>query len=87
MKKSKKSSEPTAQVKFDLHGYPVEIAFKLCRSTLEVYKNKGFRHVEVITGKSGIIRKEFPFWMENLGYNAKVSSHDGSFIVSFPKMN
>jgi DNA-nicking Smr family endonuclease len=87
MKKSKKSKPLEAQVTFDLHGYPVEIAFKLCRSTLEVYRNKGFKNVEVITGKSGVIRKEFPFWMENLGYKAIVAKHDGSFIVSFPKAN
>lgn len=87
MRKSKKTQEPVAQVIFDLHGYPVEIAFKLCRSALEAYKNKGIRNVEVITGKSGVIRKEFPFWMENLGYKATVAKHDGSFIVSFPKVH
>ena len=52
----------------------------------EAYKDH-IKKVEIITGKSGPIRKEFPFWAES---NHQVqyiepSWHGGSFIIKIQK--
>lgn len=70
-----------AEAKFDLHGLSVDTAFHQCESKLQRMQELKYNTVEVITGKSGQIRAEFPFWMENFGYRAQVSPHGGSFIV------
>lgn len=77
----KKKSLPKPQAKLDLHGYTIEIAHGQVIGFLNRSKDRGYDIVEVITGKSGKIRAEFPFWAENLGYRAVVTSHNGSFIV------
>lgn len=77
----KKKTLPKPQAKLDLHGFTVEIAHGQVASFLSRSVANGLDIVEVVTGKSGRIRYEFPFWMENLGHRAIVSSHGGSFIV------
>jgi len=43
--------------------------------------------VEIVTGKSGQIRKEFPFWSENNHQirSIEASWHGGSFVVKLQK--
>ncbi len=68
--------------RIDLHGFTLEQAYSCCSSRLEELFGNGCKSVEVITGKSGQIRKEFLHWIENWGYNARIGNNDGSFIVS-----
>ena len=77
----KKKSLPKPQAKIDLHGYTIESAHGQVIGFLNRSKDRGLDIVEVVTGKSGLIRYEAPFWFENLGYRAIVSSHGGSFLV------
>ena len=77
----KKKAQPKPEAKLDLHGYTVESAYGQVTGFLNRSKDRGIELVEVVTGKSGLIRYEFPFWMENMGYRAIVSSHGGSFLV------
>lgn len=67
------------QMVLDLHGHTVEAAYHAVREFLE--HGSGARYVVVITGKSGEIRREFPFWMEKLGYSYEMAEHGGAFRV------
>ena len=62
----------------DLHGYPVEDAYHEVKFFLSVSTAK---QVTIITGKSGIICREFPFWMEHLGYRFESTNSGGAFLV------
>jgi DNA-nicking Smr family endonuclease len=84
MKKPKKI-KPTPYI--DLHGYHIHAAFKHCQNRIELYKMNGYKTVEVITGKSGLIRQEFPIWLETWGLSGSVSKHNGSFIVNIKGRN
>lgn len=77
----KKKNQPEPQARLDLHGFTVEIAYGQVKAMLLRYQDRGYTLVEIVTGKSGRIRAEFPFWMESLGYKATVAKHGGSFIV------
>lgn len=77
----KRKVQTKTDTKLDLHGYTIEVAYHQCQSKLRRYQDVGYTSVEVVTGKSGQIRAEFPFWMENFGYRAQVATHGGSFIV------
>ena len=73
--------------KLDLHGLTLEEAFdEFTDFIYEAYKNN-FSKVEIVTGKSGQIRKEFPYWSENSHQirSIEVSWHGGSFIVKLQK--
>ncbi|MDC3263580.1 Smr/MutS family protein [Pelagibacterales bacterium] len=71
----------------DLHDYNLADAYQECQEFIaEAYKDN-IKKIEIITGKSGPIRKEFPFWAEN---NHQVqyiepSWHGGSFIIKIQK--
>ena len=79
--KKRKKTEPKVEAELDLHGYTIEIAYGQCESYLRRYGMMGKDTVRVITGKSGRIRYEAPFWFDNWGYKATVSKDGGSFIV------
>ena len=73
--------------KLDLHGFTLEEAFEEFTDFIYQSSTDNLPAVEIITGKSGQIRKEFPFWSEN---NHQIKSinpswHDGSFIVKLQK--
>ena len=71
----------------DLHDYNLEDAYQECQEFIaDAYKGH-IKKIEIITGKSGPIRKEFPFWAES---NHQVqyiepSWHGGSFIIKIQK--
>lgn len=78
---AKKKQLPQPQAKIDLHDYSIEAAYGQVVSFLRRQQDRGLDIVEVVTGKSGMIRHEAPFWFETLGYKAQVAKHNGSFFV------
>ena len=71
----------------DLHDYNLEDAYQISQEFIaEAYKDH-IKKIEIITGKSGPIRKEFPFWAESnhqVQY-IEASWHGGSFIIKIQK--
>lgn len=65
----------------DLHGYKIEDAYQEVKAFLSWHEQAATRSVIIITGKSGVIRKEFPFWMEHLGHPFEILHGGGSFGV------
>ena len=47
----------------DLHGMTVSEAHTMTRDYLKEASQRGEKSVTIITGRSGIIRKEFPSWL------------------------
>ena len=73
--------------KLDLDGLTLEEAFEEFTDFIyEAYTNN-LSKVEIITGKSGQIRKEFPYWSENNHQIKTVtpSWHGGSYEVKIQK--
>ena len=74
-------------LKLDLHDYTLDEAYHKSQEFInEAYINH-IKKIEIITGKSGPIRKEFPFWTESnhqVQY-IEASWHGGSFIVKIQK--
>ena len=73
--------------KLDLHGFTLEDAYEEFTDFIFESYDNNIPNVEVITGKSGQIRKEFPFWSEN---NHQIKSiepswHGGSFVIKLQK--
>lgn len=73
--------------KLDLHDLTLEEAYQEFQDFIfEAYLDN-ISKVEIITGKSGLIRKEFPYWSENshqIRYH-EASWHGGSFTVKIEK--
>lgn len=73
----------------DLHGLTIEKSYKATEEFLYCSKQKNKNKVIVITGKSGTIRKEFPFWMENFKEKKLIQNfkelNSGSFIIKLSK--
>lgn len=73
--------------KLDLHYENLDISFKKVNDYIDTAKEQNIKKVTIITGKSGIIKEEFPKWMEN---NNKVRSstlndNKGSFKIKLSK--
>ena len=67
--------------KLDLHGLTLEEAFdEFTDFIYEAYTNN-LSKVEIVTGKSGQIKKEFPYWSEN---NHQIKSICFS-VIAVPK--
>lgn len=62
----------------DLHGLSVNDAF---HRVMDYLSETRMTHVLVITGRSGIIRHEFPMWMDTTGYFYKEMNGGGAFQV------
>ncbi len=58
-------------MRIDLHRYTVQEAYAVVALTIEDCYNSGDKTVQVITGLSGQIHREFPMWIEN---NSKAQS-------------
>ena len=82
-----KTKTDLTMLKLDLHDKTLEEAYQKCQEFInEAYINN-LKKVEIITGKSGSIRREFPFWAENnhrIQYTT-ISEHGGSFVVKIEK--
>ena len=64
------NSKPILRTNFlisvlDLHGYPIEIAYQKTNNFLINHYNVKTKKVDIITGRSGIIKLEFPRWCES----------------------
>ena len=69
--------------KLDLHDLTLDEAYQEFQDFIFQAYLDNISKVEIITGKSGQIRKEFPYWSENshqIKYH-EVSWHGGSFTV------
>ena len=73
--------------KLDLHGFTLEDAFDEFTDFIYEAYNDNLSNVEIVTGKSGQIKKEFPFWSENNHQirSIEASWHGGSFVVKLQK--
>ena len=73
--------------KLDLHGLTLEEAYEKFQNFIFEAYNDNVLKVEIITGKSGQIRKEFPYWSENSHQikNHEISWHGGSFVIKIEK--
>lgn len=72
---------PQEATEIDLHGLAVQEAHRRVAAFL---RRSTANSVTVITGRSGVIRAEFPFWLEQMG---RVKSYEeqnggGAFIVT-----
>ena len=73
--------------KLDLHDLTLEEAYDEFNEFINKAYSDNIRKVEVITGKSGQIRREFPYWSENshqIKYH-EMSWHGGSFVIKIEK--
>lgn len=77
-----KKKEPLFKIsgKLDLHGMIVQDGFNATKEFLENCRYAQQKYVSVVTGQSGQMRKEFPDWMNTLGYGI-VQTNIGNFIV------
>jgi DNA-nicking Smr family endonuclease len=73
--------------KLDLHDLTLEEAYEEFRDFIYEAYTDNISKVEIITGKSGQIRKEFPYWSENSHQirSSEISWHGGSFTVKIEK--
>ena len=73
--------------KLDLHDLTHEEAYDEFKEFIHRAYSDNIGKVEVITGKSGRIRQEFPHWAESshqIRY-IEASWHEGSYIVKIQK--
>lgn len=73
------------KARLDLHGLTVNDAYKEAIVFLTNHYNLKTKKAEVITGRSGTIRAEFPIWCEcglsKFIKKIEVKSNNGSFVV------
>ncbi len=64
----------------DLHGMTVADAYD---ATVEFLSTSDRKEVTVITGKSGVIRREFEFWLEQIDvvHSYSVGHDGGAFLI------
>lgn len=53
---------PGLRTTLDLHGFTLNQAHETSRAFVQEARNKRYKYVTIITGKSGFIRKEFLVW-------------------------
>lgn len=84
--KSKRTMQKNFPKVLDLHGLTTQQAFNKVLMFLKVSKMIGRTHCKIITGSSGIMRKDFYFWTETpvmrpyVG-NVKKAHEDGAYLV------
>ena len=73
--------------KLDLHGLTLEEAYQDFTDFIYSAYEDNISKVEIITGNSGQIKKEFPHWAENNHQIRYIENswHKGSFIVKIEK--
>ena len=73
--------------KLDLHGFTLEEAYQEFTAFIYSAYEDNISKVEIITGNSGQIKKEFPHWSENNHQIRYIENswHKGSFIVKIEK--
>lgn len=77
----------------DLHGLTIQTAFQKTNDFLVSHSTIGTKVVTIITGKSGKINDEFPYWCSNFPFIRECTpikdsrGNFGSFMVYFKKPN
>lgn len=84
--KSKHTMRKNFPKALDLHGLTTQQAFNKVLMFLKINKMIGRTHCKIITGASGIMRKDFYFWTETpamkpLVVNVKKGHEDGAYLV------
>jgi DNA-nicking Smr family endonuclease len=71
----------------DLHGYTIAAAFLAVNAFIERGHADGFKFLTIITGRSGVIAKEFPEWMSRNGLvkQSQLQNNRGSYRVFLSK--
>lgn len=71
----------------DLHGLTVQNAYDKTNNFIYNHHVSGSKKIFVITGRSGIIRKEFDTWMNNNVYVRKflIDNAGGKFSIWLKK--
>jgi DNA-nicking Smr family endonuclease len=74
-------------MKIDLHGMPIHQAWKHTLDTIEACYHQQVKKLIVVTGKSGQICQEFPFWVEKSQYVRTFSMNEnkGSWTIRIKK--
>lgn len=73
----------------DLHNKSVKEAYNAVETYIEKAKEQEVKKVNIITGKSGVIKNEFQNWAE-LNPNIRLSTmnkNEGSFSIKLAKAN
>ncbi len=67
----------------DLHGLTLTQAHQKTMTFVRDAKLRGLKDVVIITGLSGKIKKEFPFWIENSPYikRTEIRSGGGAYKI------
>lgn len=70
----------------DLHGLTTDQAFSKVVMFLKMHKMIGSTYCKVITGETGIMRKDFYYWTETpvmkpYVENVKKAHEDGAYLV------
>ena len=68
----KKGTDHALQFSLDLHGMSIQQAFTATNIFVEEHRINGSKSVIIISGKSGKIADELPFWIENIGCVRKI---------------
>lgn len=74
-------------MRIDLHGLTLNEAYSLVAQVIEECYNSGEKKILFVTGRSGEIKREFPFWVENNSSMVReVRQHgNGAFIIFLRK--
>lgn len=85
-KKSKYTMRKNFPKALDLHGLTTQQAFSKVLMFLKVHKMIGSDYCKIITGASGIMRKDFYYWTETpvmkpYVRNVKKGHEDGAYLV------
>ncbi len=67
----------TFHTTLDLHGMTLDQAHAAVRRMVADAQHCGLKHVNIITGLSGPIRREFPFWVEQLSQVRRFETLNG----------
>jgi DNA-nicking Smr family endonuclease len=63
---SKKGQDYSLKFSLDLHGMTVQQAFNATKLFVDEHRINGSKSFVIISGKSGKIAEELPFWVENI---------------------
>ena len=71
----------------DLHGYGLNDALRESAAFIKEAKRVKLKYVRIVTGRSGQIRREFPFWLENISEirRYEVMNGGGAFKIFLKK--
>lgn len=67
----------TFRPRLDLHGLKIADAYAEVQRHISEASRRGVKSVEIITGLSGAIRREFPYWLDDRHDVSRVESLNG----------